>query len=65
MTVETYHPPNATVIREGDVGDRFYLIRDGRVAVKKGGARTSCGTRPRRLLWEMALLTGIRGTQAS
>ncbi len=58
MTVETYQP-NATVIREGDVGDRFYLIRDGRVAVKKGAAQEQVAVLGQGdFFGEMALLTG-------
>lgn len=52
-------PPQQTVIREGEVGDKFYLIRSGRVSVRR-----SSQTQPLAILeegdffGEMALLTG-------
>ncbi len=58
MQGETF-APNQIVIREGDVGDKFYLIRQGQVAVLRGGQ-----TEPIAILQqgdffgEMALLTG-------
>jgi putative ABC transport system ATP-binding protein len=51
--------PNSLVIREGDVGDKFYLIRKGEVAVLRGDQ-----SQPVAILHEgdffgeMALLTG-------
>jgi putative ABC transport system ATP-binding protein len=51
--------PGQRVIQEGDQGDRFYLIREGTVVVKKGAdqqelARLQAGD----FFGEMALLTG-------
>ncbi len=48
---------NKVVIREGDVGDKFYLIREGEVLVRSGDkelARLTAGG----FFGEMALLTG-------
>ncbi len=33
--------PNHIVIREGDVGDKFYLIREGAVSVQRGGKQVA------------------------
>ena len=58
LRCETY-PPGHHVIREGEVGDKFYLIRQGEVAVRRG-----LETKPLAILkeggffGEMALLTG-------
>ena len=35
FTVETFRPGDL-ILREGDPGDRFYLIREGRVSVRRG-----------------------------
>jgi putative ABC transport system ATP-binding protein len=51
--------PGMRVIREGDHGDRFYLIRAGRVAVKKGPEETVVAElESGDFFGEMALLTG-------
>ncbi len=58
MVAETWEP-GQQVIREGDPGDRFYLIREGSVVVKQGPeqreiARLHAGD----FFGETALLTG-------
>jgi len=58
MIAETWEP-GRQVIREGDPGDRFYLIREGSVVVKQGPeqreiARLQAGD----FFGETALLTG-------
>ncbi len=55
---ETFKP-NHFVIREGDVGDRFYLIRRGKVAVRRGSDNKQVATLVEGdFFGEMALLTG-------
>lgn len=52
-------PPGHRVIQEGDVGDRFYLIREGRLEVKQGTEGTVVATLgPGDFFGERALLTG-------
>ncbi|MEQ1826126.1 MAG: ATP-binding cassette domain-containing protein [Pirellula sp.] len=58
MTIESV-PPGVQVIRENDPGDRFFLIREGSVVVKRGNpevevVRLSAGD----FFGETALLTG-------
>jgi putative ABC transport system ATP-binding protein len=51
--------PDQRVIREGDVGDKFYLIRKGSVAVRRGGSAQPLATLVEGdFFGEMALLTG-------
>jgi CRP-like cAMP-binding protein len=47
----------ATVVREGDEGDRFYLIRSGRFEVLQG-SRSMSELGPGEVFGEIALLTG-------
>lgn len=55
---ETFDP-NHYVIREGDVGDKFYLIRRGSVAVRRGSDNKQVATLVEGdFFGEMALLTG-------
>lgn len=55
---ETFEPEQR-VIREGDSGDKFYLIRKGRVAVKRGESEEHVATLGEGdFFGEMALLTG-------
>ncbi len=58
MTIQSL-PPNMQIIRENDPGDRFFLIREGSVVVKRGQpevevVRLQAGD----FFGEMALLTG-------
>ena len=58
MTAETF-PAKQRVIQEGDIGDRFYLIREGRVAIKQGlEDKVVAELGPGDFFGEMALLTG-------
>lgn len=60
MTVERF-PKGATIIRQGDVGDRFYLIRQGEVEVvvaKDGKSQVVATLGDGRYFGEAALLMG-------
>jgi putative ABC transport system ATP-binding protein len=58
MAAETF-PAGHRVIQEGDLGDRFYLIREGRVIVRQGPEnRVLAELGPSDFFGEMALLTG-------
>jgi putative ABC transport system ATP-binding protein len=58
MTIEIV-PAGQTIIREGDVGDRFYMIRDGRVSVRQGESLQEVAQLgPGQFFGERALLTG-------
>jgi len=56
-----YQPAGAVLMREGDVGDRFYLIRSGAVEVSQGNHRIRT-LGPGDCLGEVALLTDARRT---
>jgi putative ABC transport system ATP-binding protein len=52
-------PAGTTIIREGDAGDRFYLVRQGRVAVQRGvDSATVAELTEGDFFGETALLTG-------
>lgn len=58
LALETY-AAGQMVIREGDVGDKFYLIRRGSVAIKRGPRQeTVAALGEGGFFGEMALLTG-------
>lgn len=58
MTAETY-PAGIRIFEEGDMGDRFYLIRDGKVAVKQGSDQQTIAVLGQGdFFGETALLTG-------
>ncbi|MCA9133456.1 MAG: cyclic nucleotide-binding domain-containing protein, partial [Planctomycetales bacterium] len=51
--------PQSVVIREGEVGDKFYLIRKGAVTVRRGTPPVTLATLSEGdFFGEMALLTG-------
>ena len=54
-------PANAAIIREGEPGDRFYLILDGTVRVTAGG-RTLRTQGPGEAFGEIALLRDVPRT---
>ncbi len=57
--VAVNYSPGQVIIREGDTGDRFYLVRQGRVSVKKGTTQeTLAELKEGDFFGEMALLTG-------
>ncbi len=58
MTIESL-PPGVQIIRENDPGDRFFLIREGTVVVKRGSPEVEVVTlRSGDFFGETALLTG-------
>lgn len=58
MTIQSL-PPNTQIIRENDPGDRFFLIREGSVIVKRGQPEVEVVIlQAGDFFGEMALLTG-------
>lgn len=58
MTIETI-PPGTRIIRQSEPGDRFFLIRDGAVEVRRGDPEQPVATlRSGDFFGETALLTG-------
>lgn len=66
LTAES-HPPGAVIIRQGDIGDKFYLIESGTVSVRRPGEDTGEETVVARLgqgeyFGEIALLMNVPRT---
>jgi putative ABC transport system ATP-binding protein len=58
LVVETF-PAGSTILREGDPGDKFYLIRQGRVSVRRGPQQQEVAVlKEGDFFGETALLTG-------
>src|SRR2546429_2379650 len=54
---QEFHPAGAIIIRKGDVGDKFYLIREGSVNVQVQEGQTIKVLNAGEAFGEMALLT--------
>jgi len=55
---QEFHPAGTVLIRKGDVGDKFYLIREGSVNVQVQEGQTIKVLQAGEAFGEMALLTG-------
>ncbi|MCS6849926.1 MAG: ATP-binding cassette domain-containing protein, partial [Gemmataceae bacterium] len=61
--VKEYHPPGAVIIRQGDEGDKFYVVRRGhvRVVVSDGDTSREVGRLGEgQFFGEVALMSGAR-----
>ena len=56
------HPPGATVIREGDPGDRFYVVLNGMLTVTQESRGPQGVLRPGDTFGEVALAMGVPRT---
>ena len=58
LTEEHRYMEGATVVREGDVGDSFYVIREGQAKVVNASGRVVNRLRPGDFFGEISLLDG-------
>jgi CRP-like cAMP-binding protein len=58
LTEEQRYMEGATIVREGDVGDTFYVILEGEAKVLSGSGRVVNRLRPGEFFGEISLLDG-------
>lgn len=58
LTEEQQYMEGARVVREGDIGDTFYVIREGEAKVVSGAGRVVNRLRPGDFFGEISLLDG-------